>query len=869
MCLARNSQTEIEMNNEQQLAEFIAQFYDDPLGFVLAAFPWDTDPKLQVCKLPEPWASRYPHCQFGPDAWACELLDNLGKDVADRAFDGRHAVDAIRTAVSSGHGIGKALRCSEVVDTPSGRTVWGDLRVGDLLWGPDGKPTRIVAIPFRGVRPQYRVTFDDRSSVVCSGEHLWAVRGRQQRRKGIDSYVNMTVDEIVAKGVLRANGSAMARQWEIPRQSPVEYPEVDLPLPPYLVGLFIGNGGGDACRIVTNEPEVFERLDTLGLEYSVQAKQGTDAKAFYVYGSRAALFALGFENCHSHEKFIPEAYKYASVEQRSELLRGLIDTDGDVSKSGTVTYSTTSERLRDDVVWLVRSLGGKALIRPTAKKAYYYNDGQKVPCRDCYQVTITMPRGFVAGYVKRKTERIKETVQDRYVTRWIDKIEPVGDDECMCVTVDRDDGLFLGPNFTVTHNSAITAWIVTWIMATRPYAQGTVTANTNTQLSTKTWAQISAWLSRSIVADWFDVHTSKQDMRISKTGYRAEWFVTAQSCRKENSEAFAGQHAASSTSFYVFDEASAVDESIFQVAEGGLSDGEPMIFAFGNPTRNSGPFYDIFHKNRHLWRTYQIDARTCQITNKRMHEQWIQTYGADSDFCKVRIYGQFPNQSMSQFISADIVDAAMQRQPPVHARAPRIAVMGVDFARFGDDETSIFVRVGRDGTLPIVKFQKLSGVQAADKVAERVNYVKHILKIPNVVIYGDAGGLGGPIMDILRARGYDARDVLFGQTPQEPNRFVDKRTEIWARMREALQSEYLSLAQNQELRDDMTGPEYFVDDKGRIRLESKKDMKARGLHSPDAADSVALTFAEPINEDAYDPDYASEPEFAESTFNPF
>lgn len=135
--------------------------------------------------------------------------------------------------------------------------------------------------------------------------------------------------------------------------------------------------------------------------------------------------------------------------------------------------------------------------------------------------------------------------------------------------------------------STLVAWIVNWIMSTRPHCQGTVTANTYQQLDTKTWAAILRWNHLSVTGSWF-VTTGTQ---IYHKDHPATWFCAAQSCREENSEAFAGQHAATSTSFYLFDEASAIPDQIFEVAEGGLTDGEPMLFLFGNPTRNTGKFY--------------------------------------------------------------------------------------------------------------------------------------------------------------------------------------------------------------------------------------------------------------------------------------
>lgn len=133
------------------------------------------------------------------------------------------------------------------------------------------------------------------------------------------------------------------------------------------------------------------------------------------------------------------------------------------------------------------------------------------------------------------------------------------------------------------------AWIVDWIMSTRPHCQGTVTANTFTQLQTKTWAAIQRWTKLCLTGHWFAINAD----RMYHPSFKESWFCALQSSREENSEAFAGQHAADSTSFYIVDEASAVADGILEVAEGGLTDGEPMIFLYGNPTRNTGKFHRV------------------------------------------------------------------------------------------------------------------------------------------------------------------------------------------------------------------------------------------------------------------------------------
>jgi len=242
--------------------------------------------------------------------------------------------------------------------------------------------------------------------------------------------------------------------------------------------------------------------------------------------------------------------------------------------------------------------------------------------------------------------------------------------------------------------SALTAIIVCWIMSTRPFCKGTVTANTSAQLETKTWAEVAKWLKRCITSHWFNITTGRGSMRMYQKDHKESWFCSAQTCAEENSEAFAGQHAIDSTSFYIFDEASAVPDKIWEVAEGGLTDGEPMWIVFGNPTRNSGRFHDCFAKLRHRWRGRRIDSRTVSITNKEQIEKWIDDYGDDSDFVRVRVKGVHPRAGTLQLIPSDLVErqAGKHMDPAMYDHAP--VIISADVAWEGDDQYVIGMRQG-------------------------------------------------------------------------------------------------------------------------------------------------------------------------------
>lgn len=832
--------------DEERVEELARGFYD-PLRFVLWAFPWGESPEFSLVELPEPWASKYPGCKYGPDKWACELLDEVGRQVRDHDFDGRHTVEPVRIAVASGHGIGKGHILSEIIDTPFGRRRFGDLKAGDWVFGADGAPTRVAGIPYRGVRPCYKVVFDDGSSTIVSREHLWNVRGRQERRKGLSGWRTLETHEILELGVKRANGKAVARQWEVPQQGAAQYPEADLPLDPYLVGLLIGNGSltNHTPRLALSSPEVFQYLDNI---VALEDCTVTYAERFVqvsIPDIYEAVREAGIGGKKSNEKGIPDAYKFSSIEQRSELFRGLIDSDGEVSKNGSLIYSTTSRKLADDIVWLTRSLGGKAQIQPTVKQPFYYNERrEKVPGLPCYRVTLTMPRGFVCGRYKERVERIKPTVEDRYLTRWIDSIEYVGDFETMCISVEAKDGLYQANDFIVTHNSTLTGMLVTWLLATRPHSKGVVTATTALQLETKTFAEIKKWLKNSIVADMFEV----QARSIYAKEAPESWRIDIQTCREENSEAFAGQHSASSSSYYVVDEASGVPDKIWEVCEGGLTDGEPFMFVFGNPTKNSGAFYDCFHRDAARWTKFKVDSREAVLTNKKTIQEWAEAFGEDSDFFKIRVRGEFPGNASTQFIPSAAVEAAtLKPAPGLEGNNMKRAIIGLDIARFGDDASVMVTRVGRDAvSIPMKELRKLDGRMVGEALVAHCNYLLDCLKFQEVRVYFDRAGVGAAVWDFLRYEYNDPRvrytPVDFGSGASNRTLYANRRVEMWGRMKSWLVVEGGVIPNNKDLKQELSAPEYFYNDRQQMLLERKKDLKDRIGCSPDHADALALTF---------------------------
>lgn len=393
--------------------------------------------------------------------------------------------------------------------------------------------------------------------------------------------------------------------------------------------------------------------------------------------------------------------------------------------------------------------------------------------------------------------------------------------------------------------SALIAWLCDFIMSTRVDAQGTITANTMTQLQTKTWAAIQRWTSLCITGHWFTMNAE----RMYYTNRKATWFCSPQSSREENYEAFAGQHQVSSTSFYLCDESSAIPRKIIETAEGGMTDGEAMIFMLGNMTRRDGPLYDaVFGKNRHRWTSQVVDSRTSRFTNKAQIEEWRQDYGEDSDFFRVRVLGLAPNASDAQFIDQGRVREAQKRKVVVLPDEPLIA--GCDLAWGGDDKNVIRFRRGNDAkSIPAIRIpgeftrdpsvltNRLSDVMSRD-------YDHPAGKCKVSMLFLDSAGIAGPIGQRLRSLGFhNIMEVNFGaDSPSDKCRFM--RDYMWSQMKDWLLAG--SIDDYAQLESDLTNPGLRPETRQRVWLESKEDMKKRGVSSPDEGDALALTFAAPV-----------------------
>jgi hypothetical protein len=389
--------------------------------------------------------------------------------------------------------------------------------------------------------------------------------------------------------------------------------------------------------------------------------------------------------------------------------------------------------------------------------------------------------------------------------------------------------------------TAVIAWLVQWFMSTREFPQIVVTASTQSQLSSKTWREVAKWHRLSINRHWFNWTATK----FAHVQYPETWFASAIPWSENNADAFAGTHER--YVLIIYDEGNAISDRIWDTTEGALTTSGAIWLAFGNYTKNTGRFNECFAgRTRDRWERMQIDSRTARKANQAQIAQWIEDYGEDSDFVRIRVRGVAPRRGSNQFIEQSLLDGHYKAAG--YETAPKI--LALDVARFGDNQSVAGLRQGRKFTI-LSKWRGLALDQLTDRFIEVIDETQ-----PDAIVI-DGDGIGGAVVDMLRRRNYDRRNgkhiltEFHGGAPaNNGSMYFNRRVEVWGLMRDALK-DGAELPADPELHADLVAPEYtFVTRGGMevIRLEGKDDMRGRGIASPDSGDAYAMTFAVRVRE---------------------
>jgi len=395
--------------------------------------------------------------------------------------------------------------------------------------------------------------------------------------------------------------------------------------------------------------------------------------------------------------------------------------------------------------------------------------------------------------------------------------------------------------------SALVSWLILWMLSTRLGSTIIVTANTEQQLRSRTWAELGKWLTLSLNSHWYQKTATTikpapwfeealiRDLKID-TGY---YYAQAQLWSEENPDAFAGIHSSYGVCL-IMDEASGIPAPIYSVSEGFFSEPTPDRYwlTFSNPRRNTGPFYDSFHSRRKYWKNEQIDSRTVEGTDQKLFQTMLDQYGEDSTVARVEVLGEFPSADDDTVIPMELVRAAIGRDVALTASEP--IVWGLDVARFGGDNSALCVRQGNT-VLEIKTFNSMDLMQLCGAIKNKYDDETVISRPQEILV--DVIGLGSGVVDRLAEQNLPVRGVNVSESSSTKKNYLNLRAELWFGIKDWLGQRDCRLPNDDDLVAELAAPIYKYTSTGKIKIESKEEMKKRGIKSPDRADALALTMA--------------------------
>jgi len=386
-----------------------------------------------------------------------------------------------------------------------------------------------------------------------------------------------------------------------------------------------------------------------------------------------------------------------------------------------------------------------------------------------------------------------------------------------------------------TGKSAYAAWASLWFANTRIPFKCVITAPTAPQLFDVAWSELMKWF-KVLPEPWqrlWDVTSDHIRLKADP-----ESFITARTSRPEQPESLQGVH--STNVLLVCDEASGIPEPVFEAAAGSMSSAGAITILIGNPTRSSGMFWRTHMTERDRWFTLKVSGIDSPRVTRDFIEEHAQRYGIDSNAYRVRVLGEFPAADADTFISAELVDQAMVRDAPLDLTKPE--TWGIDVARMGDDASCLIKRRGYVVTEQPRVWRQMDTMMLAGAIKAEWdlcagNNRPHLIAIDSI-------GLGAGVCDRLAEQGLPMLGVNVGEAPSVSGRFVRRRDELWGEGRRWLESRVCRLPRHEQFRDDLVAPRYSYTSDGRILIESKQQMRARGLPSCDIADAFLLSLSD-------------------------
>lgn len=795
--------------------------------------------------------------------------------------------DNVVTIARSANATGKSQPVETPVLTPLGFVPIGDIKVGDFVFGRNGEQTRVTAIFPQGLQPTYRITFNDGSSTLCSGDHLWATRSSSAKGRGSEYQVMTTVEL----------SKVLHRYMHIPMCNPVMFQKKDLLVDPYVVGVMIGDGTlGQAIRFDSPDIQIVEKITEKlpGADVKLYRKThyGVTTKPGEPNWVLGAFRHYGLIGCSSNDKFIPFDYLHGDVDQRKSLLAGLMDTDGYIDKNSFCEYDTASEQLSKDVVFLVQSLGGTAKVYK--KIPYYTHNGERKKGQLSYRIHIKIPFCPFTLDKKKVRWRDPETMQ-KQAHRIVESISRIEDRESVCIKVENKDALYITEQFIVTHNTHGAARVAVWFYKTHDQCQVyTAAAPPEDNLKRLLWGEIGSLVNKN--PKLFDADTQK-DLHIQRDPLE---FITGVTIPSSGTAAqkvakFSGKHAP--YLLFILDEGDAIPDAVYEGIESCMSGGTIVrLLIMFNPRAEAGEVWRMEtkgranvvelsafnHPNVLSGQNLIPGAVTRETTVIRIND-WCrpikpgekkdeQTFTlpeflagatatrktggeypplAAGDYKIITpafsymVLGRYPSQGANQLISKEWISNARARWDVYTAKfgdkppAGSSCIMGLDAAEEGIDENSACFRWG-GYVEQITTWGGVDMYETGDIGARE--FLKRSCSKAGV----DGTGVGAGVAPHMRRKGCNAHSVKVASSPTkktEMGEFRILRDQLWWSVRDWLKNDPgAMLPPDDMLIEELMCPTYAV--KGKyIEVMKKEDMKEILKRSPDRADALGLTFA--------------------------
>ena len=383
--------------------------------------------------------------------------------------------------------------------------------------------------------------------------------------------------------------------------------------------------------------------------------------------------------------------------------------------------------------------------------------------------------------------------------------------------------------------TAFQSWLILWWMLTHYPCKIAVTANTAHQLSDVLWSEVDKWYRR--LPEGFKSQLEIKSDKIALKG-ASDSFCVARTSRRENPEALQGFH--SENMLFICEEASGIPDVVFQVGEGALSTEGAKVVMCGNPTRSDGYFYEAFHSMRDRWFNMTVSCEDGEYVSEKFLDDMKSKYGEDSNIYKVRVLGEFPTQSDDVLLPLHLLESAIKRDIEPSPMTP--VVWGLDVARYGNDRSALAKRRGQELLEPIKTWSQKDLMEMAGIILTEYEAVRYSDR--PTAIYIDAIGIGAGLADRLKELDLPAVSIAVSESASLKEKFTRLRDELFWNCREWFEGRDVHIPQDDNLIQEITGIRYKYLSTGKLKIESKDEMKRRGQRSPDVADAFVLTFAD-------------------------